>query len=162
MILDATCGLKGIWFKKTDEETVYLDKRKGPIYSSKTLQKRSQRRIEPTIQADNRFLPFKDSMFDLVIYDPPHVIETEEHGMFLERYGHLKPSSYVKDIYLSSRECLRVLKPKGFLVFKWAESPHGRSVRRVLSIFPIQPLFGSVNPTQRNPQKTYWIVFRKD
>lgn len=82
--------------------------------------------------------------------------------MFLERYGVLHPKKWVKEIYMASRELFRVLKPHGLLIFKWANSPHGRNLEKVLPLFPVKPFFGSVNPTQRTTTKTFWIVFRKD
>lgn len=40
MILDATCGLKQMWFKKDDQETIYLDMRYGAIqYTEKQFKR---------------------------------------------------------------------------------------------------------------------------
>ena len=54
------------------------------------------------------------------------------------------------------RECFRVLKPGGVLVFKWAESHVPLS--EVLSLTTETPLFG--NRTGKTGQ-THWVLFWK-
>ena len=58
-ILDATAGNRVIWAKKNDLPIVFID-----------IEKRLERK--PTMFADSRQLPFQDSMFHTVFFDPPH------------------------------------------------------------------------------------------
>lgn len=162
MILDATCGLKQMWFQKDDQETIYLDMRYGAIqYSEKQFKRRPDYRnriIKPTIQADNRYLPFKDGMFDMVLFDPPHMITNIESSEIQHTYSVLHPITWAKDMSIAIKELFRILKPKGFFIFKWAEN--SAALKEALKLFPCEPLFGS-NP-QYPQHKTWWIVFRKD
>ncbi len=53
-------------------------------------------------------------------------------------------------------ECYRVLEDKGILIFKWSESEI--SLKKVLDLFPIEPLFGH---TTGRAGKTKWLCFMK-
>ena len=158
MILDATCGTRGTWYDKYNEDTVYLDRRF--IKNGKTRHGRNLK-IIPDIVADNRFLPFKDGIFDMVYYDPPHIIENKEKGQLQQLYSVLKPGEWVQSIYKATREFLRVLKMGGFVVFKWSE--RDRSLSRVINMFPseLKRLFGTASRISSKGFKTWWIVFRK-
>ena len=136
--------------------------RHGAIqYSEKQIKRRpdyKNRIIKPTIQADNRALPFKDEIFEMVLYDPPHMINNIESSELQHTYSVLNPVTWIIDMSSSIKELFRVLKPKGIFIFKWAEN--SKTIKEALKLFPIDPLFGS-NPL--NPQhKTWWILFRKD
>ena len=152
MILDATCGLREMWFQKDDPDTIYLDRRKGAI-SSKWRQYGGNKIIRVTVQADNRYLPFRNETFSLVVYDPPHHVRDAD-GTYQDLYGKLSGKTWIKDIWTASRELFRVLKIGGFLILKWSES--SKKVRRVVALFPSPPLFGT-----KSKSHTYWIVFRK-
>jgi len=160
MILDATCGARSMWFQKNDKETVYLDKRKGVFEyetspNSKLPQRIFRARIFPTIKGDNRMLPFKNEVFDMILFDPPHQIG-HKTGIYYTLYDELNPLSWTTDMIKTSKELFRVLKKGGFLILKWAELQ--KDLKTVLSFFPIQPLFGT-NTSYKN--RTWWIVFRK-
>jgi len=109
-------------------------------------------------------LPFKDEVFNLVIFDPPHRIRSYEkcvegkYGVFDQIYTTLDPKKWVKTIYEASREFNRVLKTNGYLVFKWNDSYV--SLERIISLFPMKALIKNV----MNPHKkavTYWVLFQK-
>ena len=53
-------------------------------------------------------------------------------------------------------ECFRVLKPGGFLIFKWNEEDV--PVREIIKCSPYSPLFG--NKSGKN-SKTHWLCFMK-
>ena len=162
MILDATCGLKQMWFQKDDPETIYLDMRHSAIqYTEKQFNRRPDYRkriINPTIQADNRYCPFKDDVFDVILFDPPHMITNVESSELQHTYSILNPITWTKEMSSSIKELFRVLKPKGIFIFKWAEN--SATIKEALKLFPCEPLFGS-NPQNPN-HKTWWIIFRKD
>jgi len=161
MILDVTAGLKEMWFDKENPETVYLDWRRGEI----VFYEQVRGRIAPTIQADNRCLPLRDNVFDLVLFDPPHLIEDpakvrmREGSLYQKKYDTLHPLTWIKDVYRASREAFRVLKPEGFLIFKWAD--HDRPLKRLTALFPERPLFGTRSHSTKRKNHTYFVVFRK-
>lgn len=161
MILDATCGLKEMWFQKDAEDVVYLDMRHGAIaYTEdkfKLLPELRNQYIKPTIIGDNRNLPFKNNSFTMVLYDPPHIISKEANDILSMKYSVLSPITWTMDMSSAIKELFRVLKPNGFFVFKWSE--HSRALKEALKLFPYKPLFGT-NVSYKN--KTWWIVFRKD
>lgn len=153
MILDATCGLRRIWFDSKDPETVYLDVRKEINFHRKSKRYPSDKNINPDILADNQFLPFRDNVFDLVVYDPPHYISSSWKDLY-DLYGVYHPLEYQKIMWGASRELFRVLKDRGSLVFKWSEVH--RNVKQILELFPENSLFG-----QKVNALTWWVVFQK-
>lgn len=62
-----------------------------------------------------------------------------------------------EDIRQGFRECFRVLKPSGTLIFKWNE--HEIPVREILELTNQVPIFGN---RCGKTAKTRWIVFMKD
>jgi len=159
MILDATCGYKEMWFNKQPEKTIFIDIRKGAIeYKGPKGFSKFIGNINPNILASFFYLPFKDNIFDLVVFDPPHVIGKKPYGVIQFKYGVLSNLRWQNNLYTASREIWRVLKPGGFLVFKWAES--SRSLSRVLPLFPSKPLFGSTGG--QNQVATWWVIFQKE
>ena len=156
MILDATCGLKQMWFQKDAKDVVYLDRRHNKIEYNGEF----KGTINPNIIADNRFLPFKNECFDMVLFDPPHFI-TNSIGLYETIFSFYKPITWVAEMSDSIKECFRVLKINGFLVFKWGEKY--KTLKIVLNMFPKEPLFGVKNiPAFQKIRGTWWIVFRKD
>jgi len=161
MILDATSDLREMWFQKTDPGTIYMDRFKG-IRQTRGLGWEAEfKEVKVDVLADNRFIPFRDNTFDLAIYDPPHRItrvrfsDFKEGGIYEKKYGTLEPDFWDVDMSRAARECFRVLKPGGFLIFKWSE--HDRSLQACLPLFEHLPLFGSWTQS-----KTWFLVFRKD
>ncbi len=55
------------------------------------------------------------------------------------------------------KECFRVLKPGGFLIFKWNETDI--KVSEVLKLTPEKPIFGHISGKRSN---THWICFMKE
>ena len=66
-------------------------------------------------------MPFTDATFDLVIFDPPHLIRAGKESWLAKKYGTLELMSWQNDLYKGFYECLRVLKPNGVLFFKWSQ-----------------------------------------
>lgn len=146
VIPDATAGRRMMWLQKRREDTVFLDKR---------------REVKPDIVADFRQLPFKDSIFDLVLFDPPH-LSTGETGVFRRKFGTINHFT-LGGLYHASRELFRVLKNSCFLIFKW--NTHDYSVKQVLQYWPWPPLFGQRTTGRikyRNVSQTWWFCFIKE
>ena len=80
------------------------------------------------LRADNRALPFREEVFDVVIYDPPHLAERHlgaEYGGMQALYGRGAGSETVAGDFPSFlAEASRVLQTNGVLLAKIADSVH--------------------------------------
>lgn len=112
--------------------------------------------VDPDIIGDFREMPFLDESFRLVVFDPPHFGRNGSSGWMAKKYGTLGPN-WREDIAAGFRECFRVLKPFGTLVFKWNEDEV--SVTDILKLTDQMPLFGN---RYGKHYKSHWIVFMKD
>jgi len=148
-ILDACCGSRMFWFDKADPHTLFMDRRKyiGRACDGRTIN------VNPDVLGDFRNIPFADESFKMVVFDPPHLIRAGDNSWLAQKYGKLDKLTWQADLKKGFSECYRVLKPEGFLVFKWNEEQI--KVTEVAKLFPVQPLFG-----QRGG-KTHWLVFLK-
>lgn len=157
-VLDACCGPRMMWFNKCDGRALFVDNRS----EEHTVTDRSHGKawgkrsfsIKPDMLASFEALPFPDSSFPLVVFDPPH-INHGGRGFMVKKYG-LLGDNWREVIGHGFAECFRVLAPMGTLVFKWSECDI--PVRDVLALTPERPLFG-----QRCGAKarTHWLVFMK-
>lgn len=156
-ILDACCGSRMFWFDKNHEETVFMDIRKETLSSKDSSTKSGERKIiiNPDIVADFTNMPFQDSSFSLVVFDPPHLKSLGENSWIAKKYGKL-PSNWQDLIQKGFEECWRVLKPNGTLIFKWNE--YEIKTSEVLKLIEQKPLFGHTSGRQA---KTIWMVFFK-
>jgi 23S rRNA G2069 N7-methylase RlmK/C1962 C5-methylase RlmI len=100
-------------------------------------------------------MPFDDELFNLVVFDPPHLIRAGKKSWLSAKYGKLS-DSWQEDLRLGFAECFRVLKQGGTLIFKWNETQI--KVREILSLTPNKPLLGHVSGRKG---LTHWIVFFK-
>lgn len=153
-ILDACCGGRMFWFDKHQENTIYMDNRE---YGPEKLVNRATLEVKPDIVADFRAMPFEDSTFSLVVFDPPHMFRVGDNSYMAKKYGKLDGETWRDDIKKGFEECMRVLKPQGVLIFKWNETRI--PVGEVLKLAPVQPLFG--NRANGANLKTHWLVFMK-
>lgn len=122
-ILDVTCGSRTIWFDKAHPAAVYCDSRRESYTGIwKSTKNDSERKcvIAPDIQCDFTDLPFADDTFTLVIFDPPHLERAGENSWMRKKYGVLS-DNWPQMLHDGFRECMRVLKPDGVLIFKWSE-----------------------------------------
>ena len=147
-ILDACCGSRMFWFDKKNPEVVFMDNREEvcELCDGRML------RVEPDILADFRHIPYKDSSFKLVVFDPPHLIRAGENSWLAKKYGVLPKDweSYLKEGF---DECMRVLEDNGVLVFKWNEDQI--KTKDLLNAVGYTPLFGD------KTSKTRWMIFMK-
>ncbi|GET16393.1 class I SAM-dependent methyltransferase [Ligilactobacillus agilis] len=151
-ILDACCGSRMFWYERNEPHTTYMDIRKE-ILTCKDRGLKREIEIKPDIVADFRDMPFADATFDLVVFDPPHLIKAGKESWLAKKYGTLDLMSWKSDIQQGFSECLRVLKPNGVLLFKWNEDQI--PFKEVLKVIPKQPILGD------KKSKTKWSVFIK-
>lgn len=149
MILDVCCGSGMFYFDKDRKDVVTVDIRKEQreIHGKKI-------NVDPDIIGDFRDIPFENDKFDHVIFDPPHFIEPGKNSVMYAQYGGLCKDSWEDDILQGFKECWRVLRPGGTLVFKWSE--HDVKVRQILDMCPYKPLYG------HKRGKTIWMIFVKE
>jgi SAM-dependent methyltransferase len=161
-VLDATCGGRSIWLPghKDDDATLYIDKRDEPPgfhgQDGRTYG------IDPDEQEDFRDLPYDDRDFNLVVFDPPHVLREDGmaqlSGHVIKKYGALRAETWQADLKAGFEELWRVLAPGGVLVFKFADNDV--DFRDVLELAPVDPLFGTT--TKKNSTvENRWFVFYK-
>jgi hypothetical protein len=158
-VLDPACGSRMMWFNRAHTDVIFGDQRS----ESMTLTDRSHGkqngtrtlRIEPDVMLDFRSLPYADSSFKLVAFDPPHLVRAGPKSWLAAKYGKLS-DDWRADLRAGFSECFRVLHADGVLVFKWAETQIKLS--EVLALTPHQPLFGN---TSGKNAGTHWLVFMK-
>ena len=149
--IDVACGARSFYFDKEDARVLKCDAhpRHPVLLNGRTLD------VNPDMVADFRELPFPDESFNLVIFDPPHLIG--KRGWRSDYYGKLDSDSWHKDLAKGFSECLRVLKPYGILVFKWYE--YHIPLKDVLALCPAKPIIGNRRP---KASKTHWVLFMRE
>lgn len=147
-ILDACCGSRMFWFDKENPIVTYMDIRQ----EYEELETGHVVNVNPDIVGDFRNMPFESDTFDMVVFDPPHLIHAGDNSWLAKKYGKLD-ELWPEDIRQGFAECMRVLKPNGSLIFKWNEDQI--SLQEVLAAIGEQPLFGNKR------SKTHWLVFMK-
>lgn len=111
-ILDACCGGRMFWFDKQHPDAVYMDNRQIDVISSNG----QHFMVKPDILGDFRKMPFDDNSFNLVVFDPPHLIYAGKSSWLRQKYGCLNKDTWRNDLHRGFAECFRVLKAGGVLV----------------------------------------------
>jgi len=162
-ILDATCGFRGIWYQKNHPFVTFMDIKKGNIIRMSEHTKVKDRRFwkcNPDVVSDWKDAPFPDNYFDMIIFDPPHLIL--ERGKKLpnmaEVYGYLYKDTYRQVLQAGIKKLFDILKPEGVFVLKWCEN--SVPVDEIIKLFPYPPLFGS-NTKGKGHTANFWIIFLK-
>lgn len=152
-ILDACCGGRTFWFDKHNPLVTFMDNRKleDTLCDGRTLE------VKPDIVGDFRNMPYDDETFNLVIFDPPHLLKVGENAWLAKKYGRLNSATWKDDITKGFAECFRVLKKDGVLVFKWNETDI--TVSEILKLTRHKPLIGHKSGKLN---KTHWILFVKE
>jgi hypothetical protein len=105
------------WWDKNHPLALYLDRRAEPPGS---IPIRPNWSVQPDFIADFRALPFRNESFQMVVFDPPHIVRENESRSFLRlKYGELHPDTADDDLRRGFAECWRVLARGGSLIFKW-------------------------------------------
>jgi ubiquinone/menaquinone biosynthesis C-methylase UbiE len=150
-VLDTCCGSKMFWIGENNHNVLFADIRS----ESHILCDGRGLTIKPDIQIDFRKMPFPDDSFSLVVFDPPHLKSLGKESWMAKKYGRLLPT-WEDDITEGFKECFRVLRPKGTLIFKWNETQI--PVSKILELTTEKPLFGHISGKSA---KTHWITFMK-
>lgn len=147
-ILDACCGARMFWFDKNNPDVVFMDKRKV----SAMLCDGRQLVVNPDVIGDFTDIPYADNWFNMVVFDPPHLIYAGKTSWLALKYGTIE-GDWKDMIRKGFKECLRVLKKDGVLIMKWSSDQI--STKDVLQVLPMQPLFG------HRRGKSIFLVFMK-
>ncbi|WPC07995.1 SAM-dependent methyltransferase [Globicatella sp. PHS-GS-PNBC-21-1553] len=151
-ILDVCCGSKMFWFDKDNKDTTFCDL--WPRYDE--LESGHKIDVKPDYIADFRDLPFEEQTYDLVVFDPPHLIKAGETSWLAKKYGKLNRETWQDDLLQGFNECCRVMKQNATLIFKWNEEQVSiGEIKKIISKTGLNMLFGN----QRG--KTHWIVLCK-
>lgn len=159
-VLDATCGSKMIWFNKDNDLALFVDKREvndEAIWTSGDGKRTRYVSVHPDVIADFTNLPFEDESFYHVVFDPPHLISGGDNAWIVKKYGRLDKNAWENVLHDGFAECMRVLKPHGTLIFKWAETQI--KVTDVIKAIGHEPLYGARSGKQHN---THWMAFIKE
>lgn len=154
-ILDPACGGKMFYYDKSDDRVLFCDIRNlstelcdGRVFS-----------VTPDMNIDFTNMPFQDNCFNLVIFDPPHLIRYSRNqttGYQQIKYGSLT-RNWRETLTLGLKECFRVLKPGGVLIFKWNETNIKAS--KILELTTYKPVIWNKSG---KASETHWIVFMKE
>ena len=152
-VLDPASSMRSFYFNKTDERVVFGDIREDETHllcNGQTIE------IKPDEVMDFRAIPYPDETFQLVIFDPPHLLHLSEKSWMRKKYGVLDSQTWREDLTAGFAECFRVLKTNGTLVFKWNEA--SIKVNDILKLTDQKPLLG--HPSGKR-MGTHWILFIK-
>lgn len=152
-VLDPASGSRMFYFDHEDERVLFGDIRSEQhvLCDGRALN------INPDAYTDFRSLPFDDESFRVVVFDPPHLVNTGPKSWQAAKYGRLGKDTWRDDLAAGFAECFRVLKPEGVLIFKWAEVQI--KVREILALTPHSPLIGHISGKAAN---THWITWIKE
>lgn len=157
-ILDVCCGGKMFYFDKHDPRVLFQDIRREET----TLCDGRKFEVSPDVIGDFTSMNFPDNTFSMVVFDPPHLRDWRKDkskplsGYQLIKYGALR-ADWKDTLAKGFAECFRVLRPGGFLIFKWSE--HDIKVSTILKLTDRKPIFGHKSGKRAN---THWICFMKE
>ena len=152
-ILDVCCGPKGMWFDKNDDRVSFIDKR-SVVYENDNARGYKKLEIKPDVIGCFTAIKQPDNSFWHIVFDPPH-IKRNKLGEITKRYGMLK-ENWKEELRLGFKECFRVLKPNGTLIFKWSEVQF--PIKEILKLAEKKPLYGHKSGKRMN---THWVAFIK-
>ena len=161
-ILDATCGFKGIWYQKNHPFVTFMDMRKGTVGCTKNTKIKNKRHkyLEPDVVSEWKDAPFPDNSFDMIIFDPPHLLKNKDSSdtNLSLCYGRLDKNNYKTVLKEGMAKLFRILKPEGVFILKWCENSD--KVDEIIKLAPYPPLFGS-NTKSKGHTQNFWILFIK-
>jgi SAM-dependent methyltransferase len=160
-VLDACCGTRMMWIDKNDKRAIFVDCRTESfsIAPGRAYKNGAVLHVAPDKEADFTKLPFENEAFFHVVFDPPHHtskrLGSTGTGVIEKKYGRLG-DDWKEMIADGFTECFRVLKPKGTLIFKWADTEI--PLREILKLTPEKPLYGHKSGKKA---QTHWVAFLK-
>ena len=117
-VLDCTCGYQHFWddlWSIVNTKTLWGEEGYEVIFSD----------IRPLghIVADYNYLPFRPSLFDVIVYDPPWTdmhkgVNGYKNWLKGDRFGDLSKPISEDDIRLFAKQAYILLKSNGIVVFK--------------------------------------------
>ncbi len=115
-----TSGCRSIWFDKEHPDCLYVDRRPLIVPTQKRGDKLDVSTLAwtPDIVADNSALPFRDNLFSLIVYDPPHRGFTADSNMG-RRYGPTSWDELRGSVRAAAKESHRVAEPGALFAMKW-------------------------------------------
>lgn len=152
-ILDPASSMRAFYFDKQDDRVVFGDIREDETH---LLTNGQTITIKPDRVMDFRNLPYEDEAFQCVIFDPPHLLGLSEKSWMRKKYGVLEKSTWQKDLTDGFKECFRVLKSNGTLIFKWNET--SIKLKEILALTDQKPVLG--HPSGKR-MGTHWVLFIK-
>lgn len=144
-ILDLSAGSRSIWFNRLHGEAVYVDIRPS---------------MRPTVVADTLNLPFISGIFDLIVFDPPHVT-CGPRSVMAKYYSSMEAEEIKNLVWKTSNEAYRVTTPTAVMALKWND--HDVKLDRILRLMEgWEPLFGQrVAGRSKHRSSTYWVLLKK-
>jgi hypothetical protein len=152
-ILDPASSMRSFYFNKMDERVIFGDIREN---ESHLLTNGQTIHIKPDQVMDFRVIPYPDKSFYCVVFDPPHMLGLSEKSWMRKKYGVLDSDTWKDDISQGFRECFRVLKENGTLIFKWNEV--SIPLKDILTLTDQKPVLG--HPSGKR-MGTHWVLFIK-
>jgi hypothetical protein len=153
-ILDPASSMRAFYFDKQDDRVLFGDIREDETH---ILTNGQTIHIKPDEVMDFRSIPYADNTFEMVIFDPPHLLRLSEKSWMRKKYGVLDADTWREDIARGFSECFRVLKEGGTLVFKWNET--SILLREILTLNEQKPILG--HPSGKR-MATHWVLFMKE
>ena len=174
LILDAAAGNRIMWLCKSPHDFVFVD-----------LEKNLQ--VKPMIICDNTQMPFQDSIFDTIFFDPPHVwrnsstlsmFTCQNKEIFNKRFpkyaAERAPRYYGWDKFKTKNDLLnhitkainefeRILKKDGLLFIKWCEIkiPLNEIRSALTTKFAELMILPIKSRMQTSKNQTYWITLQR-
>ena len=153
LILDPASSMRSFYFDKQDNRVVFGDIREDETH---LLTNGQTITIKPDQVMDFRAIPYSDESFQCVVFDPPHMLGLSEKSWMRKKYGVLDDNTWQDDIRQGFKECFRVLKPHGTLIFKWNEV--SILLKDILALTDQKPVLG--HPSGKR-MGTHWVLFIK-
>lgn len=124
---------RGFWKLQSRDVSIVLDDDEAEEVAKKLRKRAKDRTKEQCVSVS-----FSGVGISLVVFDPPHISRDSSTGIIAKKYGKLR-KEWREDVRNGFQECLRVLRPGGFLNFKWSEAEI--PLAEVTPLFPIRPMY---------------------
>lgn len=158
MILDACCGsmkMYNKWHERLGGDFVSIDIRRGEFQNPHNTHF-DKIKVKPMVQADMKHLPFRENIFDGIVFDPPHMDAGLGSWVYIY-YGYWTQRETIRALKAVNQEFRRCLKNKGFLAMK-IDSSHRRLFETVLSNFVFFLPILIPSKSNRTRREVLWTI----